>query len=256
MKLIPSQRIDIRGVGFDNVTLKEAVSAIMDHIKNGGEIAAVYTPNSEIVQRCVEDDSGELYDIINSAELIIPDSVGIVRAAKIFGTPLRAKTAGVELGEAILAESAKNGTPVFFLGGKPGIAELAKDRMTTKYPGLDISGCADGYFEKTGAETDAVIENIRRTGCRIVFVCLGAPAQERWIYENKQALGEAGVRVTLALGGSLDIYAGVAKRAPKFFIVLGLEWLWRLLREPQRIGRMAALPRFWYGCCREAKKQR
>ena len=256
MKLISKPQGNIRGVLFDDVTLDLAVSTIIEHSINGGEFAAVYTPNSEIVERCVEDESGELYRIINSAALIIPDSVGIIKAAKIFGTPLTGKVAGVEVGEAVLEAAAKDGIPVFFLGGKPGIAEAARERMTEKYPGLRVVGAADGYFEKSDAGTAAVIEKIAAVRPAILYVCLGAPTQEKWIYENKSALSCAGVRAALALGGSLDIYAGTVLRAPRIFIALGLEWLYRLIREPSRIGRMMALPRFYLGCKREARKIR
>ena len=259
MKLFPDAdgRVDIRGVRFDNVTEDTASAAIIEYAKkDGGDTAAVFTPNSEIVQRCVEDRTGELYGVINSAALIVPDSTGIVKAAKMFGTPVTGKVAGVELGERVLRESAKEGIPVYFLGGKPGVADDAKAKMTEKYPGLRVVGTADGYFDKTGAESDARIADIARTGARILYVCLGAPAQERWIYDNRDALTAAGVRIAMGLGGALDVYAGNVKRAPKLFLALGLEWLYRLLREPKRLGRMMALPRFYLGCRREAKKSK
>lgn len=256
MKLIGKSTVDIRGVFFDDVTLADAVDAIMAQAKAGSSLAAVYTPNSEIVQRCVEDKTGKLYDIINSAELIIPDSTGIIKAAKIFGTPLRGKVAGVEVGEAVLKSSAEVGVPVYFLGGKSGIAEAAKARMEEKYPGLRVAGTADGYFEKTPGPSSEVISRVRDTDARILYVCLGAPTQEIWIYENKQALADAGIRVALALGGSLDIYSGTSRRAPKLFVKLGLEWFYRLLREPYRLGRMMALPRFYIGCRREARERK
>ena len=259
MKLFSDEsgRVNIRGVLFDNVTEDTAAEAIMDYAKkDGGATAAVFTPNSEIVQRCVEDKTGKLYEIINSAALTVPDSTGIVKAAKMFGTPVKGKVAGVELGERILMESAKEGVPVYFLGGKPGVAQAAEDRMREKYPGLNIVGVSDGYFDKTGVESQSRIAEIARTGARILYVCLGAPAQERWIYENIDALSAAGVRIALGLGGALDVYAGNVKRAPKLFLMLGLEWLYRLMREPWRLGRMMALPRFYIGCRREAGKNK
>ncbi len=258
MKLFPDAdgRVDIRGVYFDNVTDDTAAEAIIKHAKDGGFCAAVFTPNSEIVQLCVEDGTGELYNVINSAALIVPDSTGIVKAAKMFGTPVNGKVAGVELGERLLRESAKECIPVYFLGGKPGVAEDAKARMTEKYPGLRVVGTADGYFDKTGDESTARIDEIARSGARILYVCLGAPAQERWIHDNFDALTNAGVRIALGLGGALDVYAGNVKRAPKLFLALGLEWLYRLMREPWRLGRMTALPRFYLGCRRESKARK
>lgn len=257
MRLIKEERIDVRGVGFDKVTLDSATAALSEHIKNGGGIAAVYTPNSEIVQMCIEDEA--LYEVINSAELVIPDGIGVVKAAKILGTPLFGKVAGVDLGANMIKFAAETGTPIYFLGGKPGVAEDAKAKLTEKYPTLNVSGCADGYFKKTGEESDLAVRKIAESGAKILYVCLGAPAQERWIYENKAALSIAGVKCAMGLGGSLDIFAGNVKRAPKIFIKLGLEWFYRLLCEPKRIGRMMALPRFYFGVkkyAKTAKKQK
>lgn len=256
MKLHEGERIDVRGVGFDNVTLGEAKALLAAHVENGVGLAAVYTPNSEIVESCIKDESGELYRIINSAELVIPDGIGVVKASKILGTPLKEKVAGIDLGSEMLAYSAERSVPVYFLGGKPGVAEAARDKLCEKLPSLRVVGCSDGYFEKTGAESDGRIEDITSSGAKLLFVCLGAPTQEKWIYENKATLAAAGVKVAMGLGGSLDIYSGNARRAPKIFISLGLEWLYRLLREPSRIGRMMALPRFYFGVKKYARAKK
>lgn len=255
MRIAGEGTVNILGVVFDDVTKASARDAIIAHAKDGGTLAAVFTPNSELVERCAEGD-GTLTGIINSAELTLPDSVGIMKAARIFGTPLKERVPGVEVGEAVLERAAAFALPVYFLGGRPGVAEAAKRRMEAKYPGLSVVGTADGYFERTPPAIADVIEKIAGSGARILFVCLGAPAQEKFIFENRRALEDAGVRVALGLGGSLDIYAGVSRRAPKLFVSLGLEWLWRLLREPSRIGRMTALPKFYLRCRREAKKQK
>ncbi len=237
----------IRGVHFDNLTLDETVALILTRLKNG-EQTAVYTPNSEIVQACIEDNS--LYPIINSAEVICPDGIGVVKAAKILKTPLKGKVAGIEVGERIIASladgenSVAGAKSVFFMGSKPGIAEQAAEAMSKKYPGLRIVGTNDGYFKKEGTENDAVVEKINASGADVLFVCLGAPAQEKWIYNNR---GKLNVTVMLGLGGSLDGYAGVVQRAPKIFIKLGLEWFYRLLKEPWRLKRMMKLPKFYFG---------
>ncbi len=256
MRLNPAERIDVRGVGFDNVTLTEAASILSEHIENGGTLAAVYTPNSEIVDACIRDTDGELYGIINSAELIVPDGIGVVKASKILGTPLKEKVAGIELGSKMLDYAAEHGTPVYFLGGKPGVAETARDKLCEKLPALRVVGCSDGYFDKTGRASDERIDAIASSGATLLFVCLGAPTQEKWIYDNKAALANAGVRVAMGLGGSLDVYSGTAKRAPKIFISAGLEWFYRLLCEPRRVGRMMALPRFYFGIKKYARREK
>ena len=237
------EKIDIRGVKFDSVSLDTAVDTLVSAAENGNQ-TAVFTPNSEIVQQCIE--HNELYEIINSAELVVPDGVGVIKAGRILGTPFEhGKVAGIEVGEQLIARLADTDHTVYLLGGKPGIAEQAAEKLSEKYPGIKFAGCHDGYFNKTGEENDAVIEAINQSGAEILFVCLGAPAQEKWIYENRSRL--PGIKVMLGLGGSLDGYSGNVKRAPKIFINLGLEWFYRLLKEPKRIGRMMKLPKFYFG---------
>lgn len=238
-----SDKINIRGVLFDNVTLSEATSLTVEHLAHGDGLFSVFTPNSEIVQLCIEDNG--FYPLINSASLVIPDGIGVIKASRILRTPLKEKVAGVELGEAVLKHCAERGIGVFFLGAKPGVADEAAQAMEKKYPGLSVCGTHDGYFEKTGEENDAVIAEVVASGAKVLFVCLGVPAQEKWIDANRARLN--GVKVALALGGSLDVYSGNVKRAPKLFIRLGLEWFYRLLKEPKRIGRMMKLPKFYFG---------
>lgn len=239
----PNDKINIRGVMFDNVTFDEAVDRLVSSLDSGKK-CALFTPNSEIVQSCIDDSS--LYPIINSAELIIPDGIGVVKAGRILSTPFKGgKVAGIEVGEALISRIAGTGHSIFFLGGKPGVAEAACDKLTEKYPGAVFAGCHDGYFKKEGEENESVIREINESGADVLFVCLGCPAQEKWIYTNRKKLG--GVVLFLALGGSLDGYSGNVKRAPKIFIKLGLEWFYRLLCEPSRIGRMMKLPKFYFG---------
>lgn len=236
-------RIDVRGVKFLNTTLDGTVDALLSGIRNKTQVA-LFTPNSEIVQTCIE--TPELYDVINSAELVIPDGIGVVKAAKILGTPFGAgKIAGIEVGEALIQRLAGTGYTVYLMGGKPGVAEEAGKKLAEKYPGLQFAGFHDGYFQKEGEENDAVVAKINESGADVLFVCLGAPTQEKWIYNNRAKLTT--VSAMLGLGGSLDGYAGIVKRAPKIFINLGLEWFYRLLCEPWRFKRMLKLPKFYFG---------
>ena len=237
-----SEKVNVRGVCFDSLTMEETVDLLCDRLTRGLP-TAVYTPNAEIVQACVEDKS--LYPIINSAEVVIPDGIGVIKAARICKMPLKEKVAGVTVGERLIERISQMPTVgIYFLGGKPGVAESAAEKMREKYPGVRIVGCHDGYFQKSGAENDAVIAAINESGSDIVYVFLGAPTQEKWIYENR---GKLRATMFLGLGGSVDIYAGCAKRAPKIFIRLGLEWFYRLCREPWRLRRMMKLPKFYFG---------
>ncbi len=246
-------KIDIRGLRFDNVTKKEALFLIKSRL-DGNIQTAVFTPNSEIVERCIEDN--EFKKIISSADILLPDGIGVIKASEILKTPLKEKVAGVEIGEEILKTS--SGRSFFLLGGKTissagcSVAEKAARELKAKY-GCNIVGTMHGYFEKQGEENGKVIDLINASSTDIVYVCLGSPAQEKWIFENRDKL--PGVKLFLALGGSLDIYSGESKRAPRLFIKLGIEWFWRLLCEPSRIGRMMKLPKFYFGTLLYSLKQ-
>ncbi len=229
-----SERISVLGVGFNNITLPEAID-IAYGFAHSDDVKRIVTPNSEIVYMARDD--VKLREVLNSSDLVIPDGIGVVYASKILKTPLKTKVAGIELGEGLIAKLSDGSAGVFLLGAKPGVADLAAEKLCEKYPGIVISGTADGYFK----DSDAVIEKINSSGAKVLFVCLGAPKQEMWMAENRDKLN---VSLTLGLGGSLDVFAGTVNRAPKIFIKLGLEWFYRLCKEPWRIGRMLSLPKF------------
>ncbi len=234
--------IDVRGIPVHNVDLDEAYAAVTAFAAEA-QFHTVITPNAEVVQMCIEDPA--IAALVREADLVIPDGVGVVLASKILGRPLKCKTPGCDLGERIVAGAGKAGHRVYFLGGKPGVAALAAEKLREKYPDFAPVGLHDGYFQKEGAENDRVIQEINDAAPDILFVCFGVPAQEKWIRANRDRLPT--VRVALGLGGSLDSYAGTVKRAPAIFIRLGLEWFYRLCKQPSRIGRMMKLPKFLFG---------
>ena len=236
------KKINIRGLRFDNVTMEEAVGFAAQALEEKRAIS-VFTPNAEIAQLAAENE--ELLHLLSGADLLLPDGAGIVLASEILKTPLTEKVAGVDFGIQILRLAAEKGYPVFFLGGKPGIAALAAQKQKERFPSLDIAGTHDGYFEKSGKENDRVIRLIEKSGARILFVCFGAPMQEKWIAENRSRL--CSVNLLAGLGGSLDVYAGAVKRAPTFFIRARLEWFYRLVKEPKRFRRMLKLPKYILG---------
>ncbi len=227
-------RIRVLGVGFDNLTMDEAVErglAMLEENKSH----YVVTPNPEIVEVCRE--WSEVSQAVNGADMVLPDGSGIIKGAAMLNTPLKERTPGIEFAQNLMAELAKTDYSLFLLGGKPGIAEKAAARLRERYPGLKIAGVHDGYFQ----EDAPVIMRIWESGADVVFVCMGAPRQELWMRNHGQ---ETGARLLCGLGGSLDIFAGVSKRAPKFWCDHGLEWLYRLLKEPYRWRRMMKLPLF------------
>lgn len=227
-------RVNVLGVEFDNVTMSEALSRLTAIVETG-EPAYVVTPNPEMVYACYKDPS--LYPLLADAGLCVPDGIGVIHAARILGTPLKERVPGIELGEKLIAWAAENGKSVFLLGAKPGVAETAGDRLREKYPGLVIAGTHDGYFR----DDEPVADELAAAKADIVFVCMGFPRQERFM---RAQLARSGAKVMLGLGGSLDVFAGNVRRAPEIFCRLGLEWFYRLLKEPSRIGRMMKLPAF------------
>ncbi len=235
-------KINIKGVNFYNVSMDEAVSICEKSVEEKKQ-CVVFTPNAEIVQLASEDES--FRTVVNSADLIVPDGAGVVLASKILKKPLKQKVAGIELGEKLISRSGKTGMKIFFYGSRPetaeggSVAELAKRRLLEKYPDAHIVGTSDGYVKEEGME--ALVEKINESGADCLFVCLGVPKQEKWIFENRSRLNST---LILGLGGSLDVFAGEVKRAPRIFIKLGLEWFYRLICEPWRLGRMMKLPKF------------
>lgn len=137
----------------------------------------------------------------------------------------------------VLEVCEKEGYTVYLLGGQPGIPEKTKENLLKIYPNIKIVGLHNGYFDKEKEEQ--IIDEINTLQPNVLFVALGAPKQEKWIYENKDKLK---VDVAAGQGGTFDYEAGRIKRAPKWIQKLGIEWIWRLIRQPSRIGRMMVLP--------------
>ena len=181
----------------------------------------------------------KLRALINDADLVLPDGAGVVLASKLLKTPLKQKVAGVDFADRLLSVLEKTGGGLFLLGSKPGIAELAAQKMTGKHPKLRICGMNDGYFK----DEAPVIEKINAAKPDVLFVCLGAPKQEIFM---KTHLKELHVKLMIGLGGSLDSFAGTVKRAPNWMIRCNLEWLYRLIKEPKRFGRMLRLPKYLF----------
>ena len=227
-------KIDVMGVSFDDVTMDEALEKAKE-ILSGEGAQYVVTPNAEIVYEAMRSEG--FCALLNDAALVLPDGAGVVLGSKILKTPLKEKVAGVDFADRLLGLLAQTGGSVYLLGSKPGIAELASEKMLAKHPGLTVAGMADGYFQDEGP----VIEKINAARPDVLFVCLGAPKQEKFMQAHREELQ---VKLMAGLGGSLDSFAGTVKRAPKWMIDLSLEWLYRLIKEPKRFGRMLRLPKF------------
>lgn len=225
-------RIDVLGVGFDNLTMAEAVERGMELVRSPGPHYVV-TPNPEIVEVCREDSGARA--AVNGADLVLPDGIGVIKGAAMLGTPLKERTPGVEFATHLMDKLAAEGKSLYLLGAKPGVAEQAGAKLAAAHPGLRIAGTHDGYFKEDGP----VVAAIRQSGADVVFVCLGAPKQEKWIARFGLLTG---AKMAIGLGGALDVFAGNVERAPEKWQKMGMEWAYRLSREPKRFGRMAKLP--------------
>lgn len=225
-------KTDVLGVGIDNLTQAEALDAGWALLKEDS-FHYIVTPNPEFILAAKRDEN--FRHTLNNAALALPDGIGVVYAAKILGRPLQGRCPGVDFAQALMARMALEGGSLFLLGAKPGVAEQAAENLRQAHPGLNICGVHDGYFK----EDKPVVEKIKASGADVVFVCLGAPKQELWMAQNGPLTG---AKLAIGLGGCLDVFAGNVQRAPEGWQKAGLEWLYRLIKEPSRIGRMAKLP--------------
>ncbi len=237
-------KINVLGVNYNNVTMEEAVT-LGRQILQGRKTCYCVTPNAEMAYEALHDP--KFRELLNGAELVLPDGAGVVLGAKILKTPLKQKVAGVEFAQNMLPVMEELGSRLFLLGSKPGVAELAADKMLEKCPKLNICGIADGYFK----DEQQVIRTINEAQADAVYVCLGAPKQEYFMQNHCEALN---AKLLCGLGGTLDSIAGTVKRAPRWMIRLQLEWLYRLIKEPRRFKRMLRLPKFIFAAVKERMK--
>lgn len=229
-------KIDILGVKFDNVSMDEAVAKCEEFLK-GDKGNLIVTPNPEIVMRAKDDE--EFKSIINEAELVVPDGIGIIKAGNILNTPLKERVAGFDLICNLIEKHKDGDVSFYFFGSKPGYADEAMANMRSKYPNINVLGAHTGYFKDD--EEEGIVSELRSLKPDIILVGLGAPKQEKFINKYK---AEGFFKIGIGCGGSIDVLAGRVKRAPKLFIKLHLEWFYRLLKEPTRFKRMLVLPKF------------
>ncbi len=231
--------INILGVQIDNVTTEQALQRIAGFVEQGTP-HQVITVNPEFVMTAQR--LPAFHDVINHADLRIPDGVGLLWAARRLGTPLPERVAGSDMIPLIAKQAARLGHRVFLLGAAPGVAEKAAARLVNTAPGVMIVGTHAG--SPAIEEEDNIVEMIRAAAPDILFVAYGAPQQDFWIARNLDRLE---VPVAMGVGGAFDFLAGVSRRAPVWVQRLGFEWLYRLAREPWRWRRQLDIPRFmWY----------
>jgi exopolysaccharide biosynthesis WecB/TagA/CpsF family protein len=259
-----SSRVSVLGFPLDIVDLEKAAHWVMTAAEGSlpgegplcGRTAIAVSFNPELVMQALADPLAA--EALRSADLRYPDGVGAVWAARRQLPPDLAfesgvspssgpeRVAGIDLAQRVLELAAGTGVGVYFLGAAPGVAEEAARRQCGRLPALRVAGCQHGYFP--AAEEDSVVAGVRQSGASILLVAMGAPKQEILLYRHREEWGAA---VALAVGGSFDVWAGGVKRAPEWARQAGLEWLYRLVRDPRRLRRQLALPRFAYRVLRQ-----
>lgn len=241
------QRVSILGVGIHDVTEEEAVDWVERFIREGGPHQVV-TVNPEFVMEARR--NAAFRRVLNEADLAVPDGVGILWAGRLLGHPFRGRVPGVELTLRLAERAAEQGYRLFLLGAAPGVAEEAAARLKGRYPGLTIAGTYAGSPDP--AEEEDIAARIRTASPHILLVAYGAPRQDLWLKRNLPRLN---VAVGIGVGGTLDYISGRVRRAPAWMRRWGLEWLYRLFRQPWRWRRMLALPAFAVLVLAEAVKR-
>ncbi len=238
--------VSIYGVPFSKLGMDDTVQYLADRIDNGQQ-THVITANPIMVMTAKE--NPEYLQMMKRADIIVPDGAGVVWAAAKCGQPVAERVTGIDLMARLFEQGEKRKWKVFLLGTSQEVIDTAAEKLQLQYPQVKIVGTRNGFF---GANEDAeVIDQIRKLEPHLLFVARGADTQEPWIVKYRYELG---VPLIMGVGGSFDVLSGKLKRAPQFMQTLKLEWLFRLLQEPKRFGRMLVLPKFMMHVLRDKEK--
>ncbi len=228
--------VRILGIDIDNIDIDEAGILTKDLIEKSNKTCKIIVaPNTEFIMMAQKDE--EFFNILRNAELATPDSVGVMLGGKIQKKPFKQRIPGQAYFRKILEIGEQEEWTFYMLGGEGNVPELAVSNVKKDYPNLKIIGYHEGFFKEDSEED--VIKEINRLKPNVLFVAMGAPIQEKWIYKHKDELQ---VDIAAGQGGTFDYEAGKIKRAPKIVQKLCIEWLWRLILQPTRIKRMIVLP--------------
>lgn len=231
-------RLGILDIWVDPVTMEQAKARVVQFVEQGDRPHSIFAVNPE--KNFSVPLIPELHRLFAQADLLIPDGIGVVMAARLLHRARLSRVPGVELMEEICRLAALRGYRVFIYGAGEESSRGAAEILTARYPGLSIVGRANGYLpaERMGE----LVERINQSGAQILFLALGSPRQELWYAEHREKL--LTVRVCQGVGGSLDAVTGRVQRAPRLFCRANLEWFYRLIKEPSRAKRQRVLPLF------------
>ncbi len=227
----PQESLDLLGVRIDNWTMERAVGWLRSAAAGDRPHTVVFV-NPHCLNVAAVDPGYRA--VLARSDIVLPDGIGIHFACRLKGTTLAANVNGTDLFPRLCTAMEGSGHGVFLIGGRPGVAEELERRMAERWPGLEVAGLQHGYFARGGDEERGVVERIRDSGASVLLVAFGVPAQELWIDRWRQDLG---VAVAIGVGGLFDFYSGRIPRAPGWVREVGLEWAWRLAREPRRMWR-------------------
>jgi N-acetylglucosaminyldiphosphoundecaprenol N-acetyl-beta-D-mannosaminyltransferase len=231
-----SPRLDVLGVPVDCVGMGQAVDRVRQLLEEPG-FHLVVTLGSEMVVRAQHDEA--FAQAVRKASLVVADGMGVVLAARMHRYHFPSRVAGIELVQDVSLRLGAR-LRVFMLGGAPGVGDVAAAALIRTAPAIQIVGVRDGYFK----DDREVMDQILASGANLVLVGMGFPRQELWLQEHGPALARNGSVVGIGVGGSFDVLSGKVKRAPRWMLDLGLEWLYRFASQPTRYRRMLALPDF------------
>ena len=229
-------RMLIQGAPVDRVTMEQVVARALRAAAGHDQQISIFAMNPEKVVKAGGDP--QLLKLLSASELLIPDGIGCVLAMRLRGWKAQ-RVPGSELMPALCEAAARDGHSVFLLGARPEVNAEAARRLRERFPQLIIAGRQHGYFE--AREESSLLDAINDSGASMLFVAMGSPKQEEWMARHRQQLS---VKVLQGVGGTFDVLAGAARRAPEIWLRLNLEWLYRLLSQPQRLLRQRALPLF------------
>ena len=244
-----NSRLSILDVWVDPVSREEAIDRVRGFLRNGDRPYSIFASNPEKNFTVPKDP--ELYDCYRQADLLLPDGIGMVKAAQVLYGAELSRVPGSEFIFEICRVAREEGRGVFVYGAKEEVNAKSCEVLAERFPGLKIAGRANGYVKDD--EMGGLIEKINESGAAVLFVALGSPKQEKWFARYKDQLSH--VRVVQGIGGTLDTIGGTVKRAPEFWCRHNMEWLYRLLSEPKRIGRQSILPIFAYRVAKEYLKR-
>ncbi len=224
-------KTNILGVNFDVVTMDSATEKLIEFLKTNKNHKIV-TPNPEMVMKAKE--NPQFMDILNKSDLVVPDGIGIVFASKLNKVKISERVGGCDLTFNLIKQV--NAT-MYILGGKPGIAQKAKEELYKTHKNIKVVGVHDGYFNEE--EEKEIVKEITALKPDILLVGLGMVRQETFIHKY-----DLPVKISAGVGGTIDIMAKEVKRAPDIFIKLNLEWFYRLCLQPSRFIRILKIPEF------------